>query len=71
MANISESDWHFLDALRSELTSIDSELQALLSKRREVSAKIAKVKHDLGLPLRDTFSVRVAKTRIWVSQCVQ
>lgn len=53
-----------LNALRREIDGIDTELVALLKRRMDIAAEIAKLKAEKGMPVLDAERERLLLARI-------
>ena len=53
-----------LDAVRNEIREIDEKIIDLIAERQNLAAEVARIKREMGLPLRDEAQRRVVLDRV-------
>ncbi|HOB06512.1 MAG TPA: chorismate mutase [Methanoculleus sp.] len=54
-----------LDAVRNEIREIDEKIIDLIAERQNLAAEVARIKREMGLPLRDEAQRRVVLDRVF------
>jgi len=54
-----------LDAVRNEIRAIDEKIIDLIAERQNLAAEVARIKREMGLPLRDEAQRRAVIDRVF------
>jgi len=54
-----------LDAVRNEIRAIDEKIIDLIAERQNLAAEVARIKREMGLPLRDEAQRRAVLDRVF------
>ncbi|MDI6867254.1 chorismate mutase [Methanoculleus sp.] len=54
-----------LDAVRNEIRVIDEKIIDLIAERQNLAAEVARIKREMGLPLRDEAQRRAVLDRVF------